>query len=179
MIRLNSGIKNLLNFLAWAIYIFQKVVSDSVNHADSEDIKILIQFPGKSIFENFAQFLKKRGRHQQAWVFDSQNHSECSTFYADQFHIQNKGYSFDFMSTHAISTPVKSIFGRFFGRYFFPRRAAPYRLVSKDVKFSCASFGLCLKFVTRCAPTQTPTQKFKIEFSIFTSQEIGSSSVSF
>ena len=62
--RLNSGIKNRLNFLAWAIYIFQKVVSDSVNHADSEDIKILIQFPGKSIFENFAQFLKKRGRHQ-------------------------------------------------------------------------------------------------------------------
>ena len=108
--RLNSGIKNRLNFLAWAIYIFQKVVSDSVNHADSEDIKILIQFPGKSIFENFAQFLKKRGRHQYAWVFDSQNHSGCSTFYADQFHIQNKGYSFDFMSTHAISTPVKSIF---------------------------------------------------------------------
>ena len=85
--RLNSGIKNRLNFLAWAIYIFQKVVSDSVNHADSEDIKILIQFPGKSIFENFAQFLKKRGRHQYAWVFDSQNHSGCSTFYADQFHI--------------------------------------------------------------------------------------------
>ena len=49
--RLNSGIKNRLNFLAWAIYIFQKVVSDSVNHADCEDIKILIQFPGKSIFE--------------------------------------------------------------------------------------------------------------------------------
>ena len=110
MNRLNSGIKNRLNFLAWAIYIFQQVVSDSVNHADSEDIKILIQFPGKSIFENFAQFLKKRGRHQQAWVFDSQNHSECSTFYADKFHIQKKGYSFDFMSTHAISTPVKSIF---------------------------------------------------------------------
>jgi len=31
----------------------------------------------------------------------------------------------------------------------------------------------------RFAPTQTPTQKFKIEFSIFTSQEIGSSLVSF
>ena len=87
IVRLNSGIKNRLNFLAWAIYIFQQVVSDSVNHADSEDIKILIQFPGKSIFENFAQFLKKRGRHQYAWVFDSQNHSGCSTFYADQFHI--------------------------------------------------------------------------------------------
>ena len=42
MARLNSGIKNRLNFLAWAIYIFQKIVSDSVNHADSEDIKILM-----------------------------------------------------------------------------------------------------------------------------------------
>ena len=97
-------------------------------------------------------------------VFETQNHSECSTFYADQFHIQNKGYSFDFMSTHAISTPVKSIFSRFFGCYFFPRRAALLRLVSKDVKFSCASFGLCLKFVARCARTQTPTQNLKLNF---------------
>ena len=35
------------------------------------------------------------------------------------------------------------------------------------------------KFVGKRPPTQTPTQKFKIEFSIFTSQEIGSSLVSF
>ena len=55
MCRLNSGIKDRLNFFAWAIYIFQKIVSDSVNHADSGDIKIFVQFPGNSIskiFEN-------------------------------------------------------------------------------------------------------------------------------
>ena len=38
---------------------------------------------------------------------------------------------FDFSSTRAISTPVKSIFGR----NFFPRRPAPINLVSKCYKF--------------------------------------------
>ena len=32
-------------------------------------------------------FLKLRGWHLYAWVFDSQNHLECSAFYTDQFHI--------------------------------------------------------------------------------------------
>ena len=36
-----------------------------------------------------------------------------------------------------------------------------------------------MKFVGRCPPTQTPTQKLKIEFSIFITQEIGSVLVSF
>ena len=44
--------------------------------------------------------------------------------------------------------------------------------------FSCASFELCKKFFAGCPPTQTPTQKFKSEFWIFSSQEIGSILVS-
>ena len=32
--------------------------------------------------------------------------------------------------------------------------------LSKDVKFFCASFELCEKFVASCPPTQTPTQMF-------------------
>ena len=32
-----------------AILTFQKTATDSVNHADSGDIKILVQFPGNSI----------------------------------------------------------------------------------------------------------------------------------
>ena len=50
--------------------------------------------------------------------------------------------------------------------------------LSKDVDFSCASFDICEKFVASCPPTQTPTQKLKIRFSRFSSQEIGSSFVS-
>ena len=50
---------------------------------------------------------------------------------------------------------------------------------SKDVEFSCASFDLYLKFVGRCPPTPTPTQMLKREFSVFNSQGIDSSSVSF
>ena len=46
--------------------------------------------PWEFDFKNFAKFLKMRGWHLYAWAFDSQNHPECSTFYADRFHIENK-----------------------------------------------------------------------------------------
>ena len=49
--RLNSGIKNRNNFLAWAIFLVQKVGTKSVIYADSGNIKILVQFPGNSIFK--------------------------------------------------------------------------------------------------------------------------------
>ena len=52
------------------------------------------------------------------------------------------------------------------------------RFVSKDVEFYCASFDIRQKFVGRCPPTQTPTQKLKSVFSMFASQEIASSLVS-
>ena len=51
-------------------------------------------------------------------------------------------------------------------------------MVSKDAKFYCASFGSYEKFVGECPPTQTPTQMLKSVFSILSSQETGSSSVS-
>ena len=49
--RLNPGIKNRHNFFLSAIFLFQKLWTDWVNHADSGDIKILTQFPGKSILK--------------------------------------------------------------------------------------------------------------------------------
>ena len=55
-----------------------------------------------------------------------------------------------------VSTPVKSYFGRFFVYNFFRRPTASKRLVSKDMEFSCASFG-----------------KLKIGFLMFSSAEIG------
>ena len=70
-------------------------------------------------FENFAQNLKLCGLRPYAWAFYSQSHPKRSTFYAGHFHTLNKGYLFDFTSTHAISTPVKSIFSTVFRSYLF------------------------------------------------------------
>jgi len=81
IVGLNSEFKNQNNFFAWAIFLIQKIGTNSVNYADSGDIKILVQFPGKSIFIILQNLLKMR--RLSAWPFDSQNHPECSTFYAD------------------------------------------------------------------------------------------------
>ena len=56
--RLNSGIKSRNNFFVWAIFLIQKVGTNSVIYADSGDIKILVQFPGNSILKIF----------ENAWV---------------------------------------------------------------------------------------------------------------
>ena len=64
MFRLNSGIKNRHNFFVWAIFLFEKLGTDSVNYADSRDIKILIWFPGKSILKFAIIFWKCVGGAQ-------------------------------------------------------------------------------------------------------------------
>ena len=61
MSRLNSQFENAHNIFMLTNFPFQKRRTDSVNHADSEDIKILIQFPGKSIWKILEIFLKLRG----------------------------------------------------------------------------------------------------------------------
>ena len=48
MFRLNSGNRNRHNFFILAILTLKKTPTDSVNHADSGDINILVQFPGNS-----------------------------------------------------------------------------------------------------------------------------------
>ena len=57
-------------------------------------------------------------------------------------------------------------------RRFFPVYLTVMRLRSKDAELFCASFGLCERFARGCPPTQTPTQKFKNGFLIFSSQGI-------
>ena len=54
--RLNSGNKNPQNFFLGAIFLFKKKGTDSVNHADSGDIKVLVSFPGNSILKFFTIF---------------------------------------------------------------------------------------------------------------------------
>ena len=56
MARLNSGNKNPQNVFLGAIFLFQKTGTDSVNHADSGDIKVLVSFPGNSILKFFTNF---------------------------------------------------------------------------------------------------------------------------
>ena len=63
-------------------FLFQKIENDSVNRADSGEI-IFGPIPWEFDFQNFAKFLKMRGWRLYAWVSNSQNHPECSTFYAD------------------------------------------------------------------------------------------------
>ena len=56
MNRLNSGIRNRHNFFLWPIFIYQKIVADSVSHADSGDIKVFVQFAGNSILKISLRF---------------------------------------------------------------------------------------------------------------------------
>ena len=44
MTKLNSGIENRHNFFVGDIFLFQRLETDSVNQADSGDIKIFGQF---------------------------------------------------------------------------------------------------------------------------------------
>ena len=61
----------------------------------------------------------------------------------------------------------------------FPQSPPVMSLISKDGEFYCASFDICQNFAPSCPRTETPTQKFKSEFSLVCSQGIGSSLVSF
>ena len=56
IVRLNSGIKNRNNFFAWAIFLIQKVGTNSVIYADSGDIKILVPFSGNTILKILQNF---------------------------------------------------------------------------------------------------------------------------
>ena len=64
MTRLNSGIRNRHNFFVWAIFLIEKLGTDSVNYADSGNIKILVWFPGKSILKFAIIFWKCVGGAQ-------------------------------------------------------------------------------------------------------------------
>ena len=68
--------------------------------------KSFCPIPWEFDFENFAEILKLRGLRPYAWAFFSQNHPMCISYYAGHFDMRNRGYLFDFTSTHAISTPV-------------------------------------------------------------------------
>ena len=54
--RLNSGFGNRNNFFLWAIFLFSKSGNESVNRADSGNIKIFLQFPGNCILKYFFKF---------------------------------------------------------------------------------------------------------------------------
>ena len=54
--RLNSGIRNRHNFFLRAIFLLLKVGNESVNHADSRDIKIFVEVRGNSILKISLRF---------------------------------------------------------------------------------------------------------------------------
>ena len=56
IVRLNSGSKNRHNFFLGAIFLFLKIENESVNYADSGDIKLFVQFPGNWILKISLRF---------------------------------------------------------------------------------------------------------------------------
>ena len=89
--------------------------------------KSFCPIPWEFDFENFAQILKLRGLRPYAWVFYSQIHPMCISFYAGHFDMRNRGYLFDFTSAHAILTPVILNFRSVFIQNFFRQSVAPLR----------------------------------------------------
>ena len=70
-----------------AILTFQKTATDSVNHADSGDIKILVQFPGNSILKFWVKFWNCVGGTHMRGCFVNQNQPMSIFFYTDHFDI--------------------------------------------------------------------------------------------
>ena len=91
--------------------------------------------PWEFIFENSTKILKLRGLYRYAWAFCSQNHPMCISYYAGHFDMRNRGYLFDFTSTHAISTPVIFIFRSVFYSELFSA-------VSSTLKISIKMFQI-------------------------------------
>ena len=58
--RLNSGIKNRNNFFAWAIFLIQKVGTNSVIYANSGDINDFVSISWEFDCEKFAKSMKMR-----------------------------------------------------------------------------------------------------------------------
>ena len=65
ILRLNSGIRNRYNFFLWAIFLFQKIGNESVNHADSGDIYFIYKIRGIHLiscqptqFQNLSEVFK-------------------------------------------------------------------------------------------------------------------------
>ena len=77
-----------------------------MNHVDSGDIKVFVQFAGNSILKISLRFWNCVGCGHMRGYFFSQNHPMSISCYALHFDMRNWGYLFDFTSTHAISTPV-------------------------------------------------------------------------
>ena len=110
MVRLDSGIRNRQNFFILAIFLFQKLGTDSVYHADSRNIQFLVRFLGNSFSELSTNFRKcVGGAHMRGCltleiIFLSYSYSD------GHFDIRIQGYLFDFALTYANLTPVKVIF---------------------------------------------------------------------
>ena len=146
-----------------------------MNHSDSGHIKILVLFPGNSILEFWLKFWNcvvgthMRGRFvpksSNEYIFLHWSFWSVKLRVLIRFHVNPRNFhprNFKFLVSFSFKT-------------IFAPTPTTTTLVSKDVEFSCASFDICEKFAASCPLTQTPTQKFKIEFPIFRYHEIGSS----
>ena len=56
MSRLNPGIGNWYNYFPLVIFLFSKIETDTVNHFDSGNIEIFVQFPENTILKFMLNF---------------------------------------------------------------------------------------------------------------------------
>ena len=92
----------------WAIFLFQKLGTDSVNHADSGDTKILNRFLGNPILKFLLEFWNFVGCFFLRGGFNSKS-PNVVTFLRRSFSYVKKGYFDHSASTHAIQTPRKIV----------------------------------------------------------------------
>ena len=102
----------------WAVFLFEKLGTDSVNYADSGDIKILVWFPGSSILKFSIIFWKCVGGAQMRGCFILKITENINLITLVIFVYKMRG-------TYSISSqPTQfSIFGRFFIRNPFSSAA--------------------------------------------------------
>ena len=104
------GLRIFITFLVRRFFLFQNITNDSVNHAESDDIKILDQFPGISILEILTKIWKCVGCGHVRGHFWKIKGPNCDIHHFPQFEQSQTICSFDLSITYAFLTPVKSSF---------------------------------------------------------------------
>ena len=128
--------------------------------------KVFVQFHGNWILN-------------YAWLFYCQNHPVYSYCNASHFHIRNKGYLFDFMSTYAIFAPVIFHFAQFFTQNHISPVALCNDIDIKKIWDFLAHLLIHIKSLSRDVHLpKRPRKSQKNGFSMSNSHGIGSSLVS-
>ena len=161
----------------WAFFSFQKIGTDSVHQADFGDIKILIQFPGKSILKFLLGFWKCVGDNKTRGCYILEV-TQCVYLFTSVIFVCNiRGTYLIFPQPTQFQPPLFQIFGRFFIQNHVSSTA-----LQNDIGIKrCGIFSRIFWYIWKVCRilSQTPMQKLKSGFLTSSSQGIASSLVLF